>query len=79
MGEVRVGDAITYVDPLGVDRPALVTAVWAGEYGQSNPPGVNLVFVSDDVARLDGYGRQMERATSVVHQSVQPAHGNYWK
>lgn len=77
--DVKIGDAVVYVDPLGKDRPALVTAVWAGEYGSTNPPGVNLVFIADDPARDDGYGRQLERATSVIHKSVQPAHGNFWR
>ena len=41
-------------------------------------PGCNLVYVSSDAERTDNCGRQMERATSVVHKSKQPAHGMYW-
>lgn len=41
-------------------------------------PGCNLVFVSADVERNDSCGRQTEIATSVVHESRQTAHGNFW-
>jgi hypothetical protein len=77
---VKIGDAVIFVDPFGKPRPALVTAVW-GQYATptSSAPGVNLVIVSEDAARDDTYGRQIERSTSVVHQSNQPAHGNYWR
>jgi hypothetical protein len=30
-------------------------------------------------ATTNSYGRQIERQTSIVHQSNQPAHGNYWR
>lgn len=72
---MKEGDAVIYVDPLGNDRPAVLTAVW----GSGPTPAVNLVFVSDDQAKKDTYGRQIERATSVVHQSGQAAPGNYWR
>ena len=77
---VKIGDAVIFVDPVGQPRPALVTAVW-GQYAtpMSPAPGVNLVIVSEDPFRDDTYGRQIERSTSVVHQSNQPAHGNYWR
>lgn len=38
----------------------------------------NLVWVSTDVKRLDQYGQQIIRESSVVHKGSQPAHGNYW-
>lgn len=77
---VKIGDPVTYVDPQREPRPALVTAIHPGmNPGQNAEPGVNLVFVSDDKERRDGYGRQIERATSVVHKTAQPAHGNYWE
>ncbi len=70
----KVGQAVVYVDPRGVRHDAILTAVW-----DSGPtPSVNLVYVSDDPARNDTYGRQIERSTSVVNQSLQSAHGNYW-
>jgi hypothetical protein len=74
--EPIVGQAVTYVDPHSEERDALVTAVFPG---MNVAAGVNVVYVSGDEARKDGCGRQTERATSVCHQSAQPAHGNYWK
>jgi hypothetical protein len=41
-------------------------------------PSINLVYVTGDEAKTDPYGRQIERATSVVHKSGQSAHGRYW-
>jgi hypothetical protein len=41
-------------------------------------PGCNLVFISGDPERKDSCGRQMERQTSVIHKTMQPAHGMYW-
>jgi len=75
---------IVYVDPKGVRHSALVTVWWAGDRevssyrSQNGEPGCNLVFVSGDESRKDPCGRQIERATSVVHKTKQPAHGNYW-
>lgn len=76
--EPVVGGEVTYVDPVGKPHKSLVTAVWHTEFGVGNPPGLNLVYVSGDEAREDTYGRQIERVTSVVHRSGQPAAGNYW-
>lgn len=78
-GAVEVGQHVLFVDPLSRPRPAVVTAVW-GQYKtpQSPIPGVNVVIVSNDPSREDTYGRQIERETSVVHVSNQPAPGAYW-
>jgi hypothetical protein len=38
-------------------------------------PSINLVYVAGDKGMTDPYGRQILRATSVVHESVQPAAG----
>ncbi len=73
---VSVGDVVTYTDKTGVDRAALVTAVWDGG---ATDPSLNLVFVSGDPARDDPYGRQVERETSVPHRADQKAPGNYWR
>jgi len=72
---VAVGSAVTYVDPRGQARDAVVTAVWGTP---EERPAINVVFVSDDESRHDVYGRQIERATSVVHRTMQPAPGNFW-
>lgn len=77
-GEVPVmtreheGMAVTFVDPTGHTRPALITRVWG-------PQCINVVIVNRDENQEDSYGRKIERFTSVVHQSMQQAHGNYWK
>lgn len=68
----KFGEAVVFVDPYGVAHPALVTAVWGDKC-------VNVVFVSRDAEKQDTYGRQIERSTSCVHQSIQQAHGNYWR
>jgi len=81
----EVGSPVVYVDPRGVAHDALVTVWWTGnrpipEYvSATGEPGCNLVFVSDDETRTDQYGRQIDRNTSVVHQSKQPAHGCFWR
>jgi len=76
--EIHVGDAVTFVDPLGYPRPALVTAVWGAEVYDLNPPSINVVFVSGDENKHDKYGQQTEHETSVVHRNHQQAHGNFW-
>jgi hypothetical protein len=68
--------AVTYVDSLGRERPALVTNCFGPP--ESNP-SINVVVVNDDENQTDTYGRKIERFTSVTHQSFQYAHGNYWK
>jgi hypothetical protein len=82
MRSVRIGDAVSYFDPHGKERAALVTAVHGKEeYDEATgagAPSVNIVFVHDDDGRHDTYGRQVDRQTSVVYRSSQPAHGNYW-
>ena len=75
--KVNVGEAVTFVDPLRVERPALVTAVWS-------PTCINVVFVSGDANRNDSYGRQTEHQTSVAHVSQNldgdgKVIGNSWK
>jgi hypothetical protein len=70
--EPRVGQFVKWHDPTGVEHDALVTAVW-------NPLLVNLVVVSKDTAKIDQYGRQIERQTSSSHKSCYQAHGFYWR
>ena len=68
----KFGEHVLFVDPVGVARPALVTAVWGSQC-------VNVVLVSGDESKTDTFGRQIERNTSCVHASLQQAHGNYWR
>jgi hypothetical protein len=76
--------SVVYVDPHGVEHTALVTIWWTGNRevsayrSENGEPGCNLLWVSDDDTKTDPYGRQIERATSVVHKTKQAAHGNYW-
>lgn len=70
-----VGSTVEYVDPVGKSIDALITAVW-GELGV-NP--INVVFVVDDEAKHDPYGRQIERATSVQAAGPTTAHGRFYR
>ena len=69
-----VGEVVIYVDRVGREYKALVTAVW-GEWKADPPPSLNVVFVSNDPEKDDPYGRQIERETSIVHVSQQGAPG----
>ena len=72
---VAVGGLVTFHDTRGVERAALVTAVHGSP---ENKPAINLVYVSGDENQTDDYGRKTVRASSVVHEDNQSAHGNYW-
>lgn len=74
---VNVGDAVVFCDDRGVDHSALVTAVHGP--GDADWVCINLLWVSGDGDRLDSYGRQVERASSIQRASVRCAHGNYWR
>ncbi|MGO9378909.1 MAG: hypothetical protein ACLPN1_18790 [Dissulfurispiraceae bacterium] len=58
-----LGSVVIYHDPSGTAHDALVTTV-------HNARMVNLVIVSKDDSKTDGYGRELERATSVPHRSM---------
>jgi hypothetical protein len=75
---LKIGDSVVFIDPHRVEHAALVTHVWPQIAG-GPLPGCNVVWVSGDEARSDGYGRQIERATSVVHLSIQPAKASCWR
>lgn len=74
--ELKIGDVVIYTDHYRVKHRALVTNVWSD--GVGGLPGCNVVYVSGDVTKADPYGRQLERETSCIHLSVQPAGGNAW-
>lgn len=76
--ELKVGDHVIFIDRHFVEHEALVTHVWP-HIGGGPLPGCNLVYVSGDVARSDTYGRQIERETSIVHLSYQPAKASCWR
>lgn len=75
MKSVSIEDFVIYVDSKGREHNALVTSV-NGPSDQT--PSVNLVYISKDEERNDSWGRQIERDSSVVHESNQSAHGRYW-
>lgn len=86
MKSYNMGQHIVYVDQYGKPHDALVTIWWGATDPAAYPqyvsvngePGCNLVLVSGDKDKDDPYGRQIERQTSVVHKTRQPAHGNFW-
>lgn len=63
MSDVKVGDAVIYTDEVYVEHNAIVTSVHTPSY-------INCVYVGDDDAKRDPYGRQIERASSVVNESL---------
>jgi hypothetical protein len=73
---VTIGSHVIYIDSLRREHDALVTAVW----GPSDATqAINLLFVSEDEAKHDPYGRQIERQTSCCHLSMNSAGANCWK
>ena len=70
--EVKVGDAVVFVDPVRREHPAIVTAVWSRDC-------VNVVFVSTDENKSDSYGRQIERETSVGRHSESNCFGRSFR
>ena len=72
---IAVGDTVIYHDEYDRPRAALVTA----NHGPANGrPSLNLVLVEADDTRVDPYGRQIVRETSVPHGTMQYANGRYW-
>ena len=69
----EVGQSVRFVNSLGKEQGALVTAVWGDD-----KPAVNLIIVSLDENKKDTFGRQTEHHGSVVHEDNQSAHGMYW-
>lgn len=79
----RVRDSVIYHDSKGSPHNALLTCVFDQDiYGPddlTSLPCVNLVYVTEDRARDDSYGRQIVRETSQVHKTSMPTHGHYWR
>lgn len=79
----EIGQHVIFFDAYGKPHKAIVT-IWCMAHqvpayqSETGEPGCNLVYVSDDALKEDSYGRQIERATSVVHTSKQNAHGFKW-
>lgn len=75
--ELTVGDSVVFIDSTRQEHAALVTNVFGA--WQDGYSGCNVVYTSSDEAKTDPYGRQLERATSVCHVSVNPAKANCWR
>ena len=72
---IEIGNVVALTDEVGQDHLALVTAVWGDG---SDASSLNVVFVSKDESATDPYGRQVDRRTSILHHSRQPAPGMFW-
>lgn len=70
------GKAIVYVDEIGRQHDALVLTTHGTQDDET--PTINLVHVTHDPDKRDSYGLQIERPTSVQHQSKTSAQGRYW-
>lgn len=80
----QVGSAVTYVDERGQKHDALITQRWDGLTVDAGDPiapnaAVNLLYVSDDTAETDQYGRQIKRVSSVQGESAVTAPGRFWR
>jgi hypothetical protein len=75
---VNVGDHIIFTDTHRKEHSALVVEVWDGgaEQRMDSLPSLNLLYVVDDETRMDQYGRQIERESSVVHREMNSAGAN---
>jgi len=93
--QIKVGDAIEFVDRRGQSHSALVTESH-GTYGHScgtlpkhggeegetvwgGHPCINLLYVTKEEGKRDSWGAQIERESSIVHRDQQGAHGLYWE
>lgn len=74
--KLEIGGLVLFVDNRYRVHEALVTAI----HGDPEKlPCINLVYVTQDETRQDGYGRQIDRETSVVHISNNSAGGYCWQ
>jgi hypothetical protein len=69
--ESHRGKSCVFYDARGKAFDALITEVWG-------PQCVNIVYCNDVEGQNDQYGQKLIRATSIMHGSIQQAHGNFW-
>jgi hypothetical protein len=78
---IVAGDVVKVVTEDYEERMALVTVVH-GEFREDQlPPCINVVYVSSDPSKRDPYGQQLERMSSLMHQSAMTnmrTPGRYW-
>ena len=75
---MKAGDVIEVVDSHSVHHQALITIVHDGGTGEPGPWAINVAYVTDDAAKTDPYGRQIERMTSVPAKSKHSAAGYFY-
>jgi len=75
---VKIGDHVTFTDTHRKQHSALVTEVWDSgvEQRRDSLPAINLLYVVKDETRMDQYGRQIERESSVVPVESNSAEAN---
>ena len=76
MKQINVGDPVIFVDSQKRESNAIVTSEWGGcTYDDDGnltwAPCINLVLVSLDETKMDSWGRQVERHSSVSHSITQ--------
>jgi hypothetical protein len=79
---VVAGDVVKVVDESYVGHFALVTFVH-GPFAHGHIPSLNVIFVTKDENKVDPYGQQPERLSSLQHLSQGPSSmtkpGRYWE
>lgn len=73
------GEVVVFVDENSQEHLALITRDFGSAAAPKESTSVNLVYVASNEERTDSYGRQIQRATSVPHQTSQAAPGYFWK
>ena len=66
-----IGTVVEFYDTRGRCYDALITNVFG-------PLCINLIYVNDVEGQKDNYGQKLIRASSVMHGSMQQAHGYFW-
>lgn len=71
----RTMDSVIVVDEFSVRHHGIVTSGFGSDF-----PAVNVVFVTQDIRKRDGYGRQKEHLCSCSHAARQDPScpGRYW-
>jgi len=78
---INVGDHVIFTDTHRKQHSALVTEVWDSgvEQRRDSLPAINLLYVVKDETRMDQYGRQIERESSVVPVESNSAEANCYQ
>jgi hypothetical protein len=78
---VKIGDHVIFIDTHRKQHSALVTEVWDSgvEQRRDSLPAINLLYVVKDETRMDQYGRQIERESSVVPVESNSAEANCYQ